>query len=157
VEHPELILQKDIFQTFPCIRKPCSISPRRRTALQQLCEIFGKEVFLSDFYLFSISPFVIDLKNMAGEGLEGIPVSENGKATLPHHRLEEIISQRLGQGGYLDDWEARIRKLDQADGFEDLIKMKRWTDQIALASGGFSLSIVYQFDKNRLHPIRFCK
>jgi hypothetical protein len=114
VEHPELILQKDMFQNFPCIQKPCSISPRRRTALQQLWEMFGKEVFLSDFYLFGISPFVIDLKNIAGEGLEGILVSENGKATLPHHRFEEIISQRLGKGEPLDGWEARIKKLDQA-------------------------------------------
>ena len=89
--------------------------------------------------------------------MEGIPVSENGKAPLPDHRFEEIISQRLGKGGYLDDWEARIKKLDQADGLEDLIKMKGWTDQIAMASGGFSLSIVYQFDKNRLHPICLCK
>jgi Fe-S-cluster containining protein len=114
VEHPERIVQKDIFQNFPCIQKPCSISPRRRTALQQLWEMFGKEVFLSDFYLFGISPFVIDLKNIAGEGLEGILVSENGKATLPHHRFEEIISQRLGKGEPLDGWEARIKKLDQA-------------------------------------------
>jgi hypothetical protein len=121
VEPPELILQKDIFQNFPCIQKPCSISPQRRRALQKLGEIFGKEVFLSDFYLFGISPFVIDLKNTAGEGLEGIPVSENGRTPFPHHRLEEIISQRVSQGGHLDDWEARIRKLDQTDGLEDLI------------------------------------
>jgi hypothetical protein len=157
VDPPKRILQKDIFQNFPCIQKPCSISPRRRTALQQLWGIYGKEVFLSDFYLFGISPFVIDLKNMAGEGLDGIPVSENAKTTFPHHRFEEIISQRLGQGGYLDDWEARIGKLDRADGLEDLIKMKRWTDQIAVALGGLSLSIAHQFDKNRLHPIRLCK
>jgi hypothetical protein len=68
-----------------------------------------EEVFLSNFYLFGISPFVIDLKHIAGEGLE------------------------------------------------DLIKMKRWTDQIATASGAFSLSIVFQFDKNRLQPIRLRK
>jgi len=119
--------------------------------------MLAKEVFLSNFYLFGISPFVIDLKNIAGEGLEGISVSENGKATLPHHRFEELISQGLGKGGHLDDWEARIRKLDQANGLEGLIKMKRWTDQIATASDGFSSSIVYQFDKNRLHPIRLRK
>lgn len=27
VERPETILQKDIFRNFPCIQKPCSISP----------------------------------------------------------------------------------------------------------------------------------
>jgi len=113
----------------------------------------AEEVFLSDFFLFGISPFVIDLKSIAREGLEGIPVSENGKATLPHHKVEELISQRLREGGYLDDWEPRNKKLDEADGLEDLIKMKRWTDQIAMVSGRFSLSIVYQFDGRRLLPI----
>jgi len=40
--------------------------------------MFAKEIFLSSFTLFGISPFVIDLKNIAGEALERIPVSENG-------------------------------------------------------------------------------
>ena len=157
VDSPKRIPQEGIFQDFPCIQKPCSISPRRRRALQQLLGVFGKEVFLSDFFLFGISPFVINLKNVAGEGLEGIPVAENGKTTLPHQWFEEIISQRLSQGGHLDDWEARLRKLDQANGWEELVKMKRWTDQIATASGGFSSRMVYQFDKNRLRPIPLCK
>jgi hypothetical protein len=51
VERPEAILQKDIFRNFPCIQKPCSISPQRRATLQQLSEMSAKEVFLSDFYL----------------------------------------------------------------------------------------------------------
>jgi hypothetical protein len=89
--------------------------------------------------------------------LEGIPLSENGKATLSHHRFEELLSRRLGEGGHLDDWEAKIKKLDQAGGLEDLIMMKPWTDPMAMASNGLSLRIVYQFDRNRLHPIRLCK
>jgi hypothetical protein len=134
-----------------------SISPRRKTALQQLFGIFDKEVFLSNFYLFDISPFVIDLKNIAGEGLEDIPVSESGKTIFPHHRSEELISQRLENGGHLDALEGRVRRLDQADGLEDLIKMKCWTDQIAAASSRASLGIVHQFDKNRLRPMRLRK
>ncbi len=89
--------------------------------------------------------------------MEGISVSEKGKAPFPHYRFEELISQKLGKGGHLDDWEARVGKLDQADGLEDMMKMKRWTDQIAMASGGFSLRTVYQFERNRLHPIHLCK
>jgi len=156
-EPPERILEKGIFRDFPCFQNPCSISPRRRTVLRELWEIFGKEVFLSDFYLFGLSPFVIDLKNAAGEELERISASEDGKTTLPHHRIEEIIFQRLSQGGYLDDWGARIGKLDSADGLEDLIQMKRSTDQIATASGGFSLNIVHQFGRKRLSPFHLRK
>jgi hypothetical protein len=113
----------------------------------------AKELFLSDFYLFGISPFVIDLKSNVGERLEGIPISENGKITFPHHWIEELIFLRLKEGGYLDDWEARIEKLEQADGLENLRKMERWTDLMAVTTGGFSLSIVYLFDGNRLLPV----
>jgi Fe-S-cluster containining protein len=125
VERPERILQKDVFRKFPCIQEPFSISPRRRAALQQLFGIFCKEVFLFNFFLFDVSPFVIDLKNIVGGGLEAIPVSKDGKATFPHHRLEELISQRLEKGGYLDAWGDGVRKLDQANGLEDLMKIKR--------------------------------
>ena len=50
-----------------------------------------------------------------------------------------------------------IGKLDQADDLEDLVRMKRCTDQMAMASDGFSLSNVYQFDGNRLLPVHLCK
>jgi hypothetical protein len=63
----------------------------------------------------------------------------------------------LREGGYLDDWEAKIEKLDQTDGLEVLSRMKPWADQMARASEGFSLSIVYKFDGNRLLSIRLCK
>jgi hypothetical protein len=80
-----------------------------------------------------------------------------GNATFPHHRFEELISQRLEKGGHLDEWEDRVRKLDQPDGLMDLIKGKHWAAQTATASGGVSLSIVYPFDKNRVHSIRLRK
>jgi len=103
------------------------------------------------------SPFVVDLKSVAGNGLEGVPISESGRAHLPHHRVEKLISQRLREGGYLDDWKAKIEKLDRADGLEDSVRMKRWTDQMAMVSDGFSSGIVYQFDGNRLLPVHLCK
>ncbi len=89
--------------------------------------------------------------------MEGIPVSANGKTLFSNDRIEEIISQELGQGGHLKEWGVRVRKLDQADGLEELIKMKQWTDRIAPASGEFSSGMVYQFDGNRLQAIHLCK
>ncbi|PIV23546.1 MAG: hypothetical protein COZ69_05285 [Deltaproteobacteria bacterium CG_4_8_14_3_um_filter_45_9] len=59
----------------------------------------------------------------------------------------------MGDGGYLDDWEAKIENLDRTDGLEILSRRKAWTDQMAMASAGFSLNIMYQFDGNRLLPI----
>lgn len=154
VEHPEQILGKEIFKNFPCIQNPCPLSHRRKVTLQQLWEMSVKETFLSDFYLFGISPFVIDLKNLAGEGLEGLPISENGKVHLSHSLIEGLITRRLRDGGYLADWEVKIEKLDRADGLEDLIRMKPWTDQMAMASDGFFSNTAYQFDGHRLLPIR---
>jgi hypothetical protein len=116
-------------------------------------KISAKEVFLSDFYLFGFSPFIIDLKSIVGEGLEEIPILENGKAHLPHHQVEELLSRRLKEGGFVDDWEAKIEKLDGVDGLKGLARIKSWTDQIFMASDTFSLNIVYQFDGNRLLPI----
>jgi Fe-S-cluster containining protein len=155
--HPKRILQKKIFQNFPCIQNPCSISPRRRATLQQLLEMSAKEVTLSDFFLFGISPFTIDLKNIAGEGLEGISISANGKAYLPHHRLEGLVSKRLREGGYLNDWEAKVETLNRAGGLEGLTRMMPWTDQMAMASDRSPLNMVFQFNENRLHPIHPCK
>jgi hypothetical protein len=44
---------------------------------------FAQEIFLSDFFLFGISPLRVDLKNMAGEGLRDLEISEGGVAKLP--------------------------------------------------------------------------
>jgi hypothetical protein len=134
--------------------EPGSISPQREATLQQLWEMSAREAFLSDFYLFGLSPFVIDLKSVAGEGLGGIPISENGKARLPHHRIEELISHRFREGGYLWDWEAKIEELDRVDGPEGLVRMKLWTDRMAMVTDRSSLNIIHQFDGNRLLPIR---
>jgi hypothetical protein len=117
----------------------------------------AKEVTLSDFFLFGLLPFDIDLKNIAGEGLEEISISANGKAFLPHHRLEDLVYKRLREGGYLNDWEAKVETLDRAEGLEGLTRMKPWTDQMAMVSNRSPLSIVFQFDESRLHPIRPCK
>jgi hypothetical protein len=35
--------------------------------------------------------------------------------------------------------------------------MELWADQMAMVSDRVSLNIVYQFDGNRLLPIRHCK
>jgi hypothetical protein len=95
---------------------------------------------------------IVDTRYLCRTILQSSPY---GTAMLPHHRLEEISSQRLGKSGNVDDWEARIHKLDQAGGLEDLMKMKPWTDPTALAPSRIPASIVYQFDRDQLLPIRF--
>lgn len=58
VERSEALLKKDLFQNFPCIQNPCFVSSQRKETLQQLLEMSVKEAFLSDFYLFGLSPFL---------------------------------------------------------------------------------------------------
>lgn len=152
MENQEFFLKKEIFRNFLCIQNPCFIPPQRREALQQLFRMSIKESFLSDFYLFGISPFVLDLKSLAGESLGGITISEEGRAHLPHHRIEEVVLKRLYEGGYLEDWESKIDRLDRSGGLNGLSRMKLWTDQMAMDN--ISFSIAYQFDGNRLLPIR---
>jgi hypothetical protein len=116
-----------------------------------------QEVFLSDFYLFGLSPFVLDLKSIAGEGLEGVPVSAGEKIKIPHQQIEGLISQRLGKGGYFDEWEAKVEQLDRADGRSRFVELKHWTDQMMATQDRISLGIAYQFEGNRLLPIRLSK
>jgi len=153
----ESLLKKDIFRNFPCIQNPCLIPPRRKEILQSLMDMSIKEVFLSDFYLFGISPFVLDIKSIAGDGLEGIQISEEGRAKMPHHRIEGLVLQRLEAGGYWNDWEVKIEKLDRGEGLNHLKGMKSWTDQMAMSLDRFSFGIAYQFDGDKLLPIRFYK
>jgi hypothetical protein len=116
-----------------------------------------QEVFLSDFYLLGLSPFVLDLKSIAGEGLEGVPVSAGEKIKIPHQQIEGLISQRLGKGGYFDEWEAKVEQLDRADGRNRFVEMKHRTDQMIATQDRISLGIAYQFEGNRLLPIRLNK
>jgi len=157
VEHPEGLFKKDLFQNLPCIQNPCFVSPQRSEAIQQLLEMSVKEAFLSDFCLFGVSPFLLDLKSIAGKGLEGINLSDGGKAKIPHYRIEEIIFERFLGGGYWDEWKAKIEQLDRTNGFDVLTRMNRWTDRMAEAMRGFSLKIAYQFDGWKLHPIHLRK
>jgi len=153
VERSEALLKKDLFQNFPCIQNPCFVSSQRRETLQKLFEISVKEAFLSDFYLFGLSPFLLALKSIAGKGLEGVNISEEGTAKITHHRIEEIILQRFFEGGYWDEWKTKIEQLDRTNGLDVLARMKSWTDSMAEAVRGVSLRIAYQFDGRKLRLI----
>lgn len=153
----EDLLKREIFRNFPCIQNPCSIPLGRRESLQKLLEMSIQETFLSDFYLFGVSPFVLDLKTVAGAGLNGIRISEDGKAQLPHHQIEDLIFQLFEQGGYLKEWEAKVEQLDRTDGLTRLTEMKRWTGPVVRTAHGSVPRIAYQFDGNRLLPIHLFK
>jgi len=149
-------VRSDLFRKFPCLQKPCFISFQRRETIQRLLEMSVEEGFLSDFYLFGISPFLVDLKNIAAEGLGGIVLSEKEVAKIPHHRMETLLLQRLSEGGYLSHWETKIEALAQ-EGFDVLGRMKKWTDPMAAVMHRGSFSIAHQFDGNRLLPIHLLK
>lgn len=115
------------------------------------------ELFLTDFYLFNLSPLVIDIKNIAGEGLREIPPLENGKVRLPHQWIESLIFERLRDGGYIKDWERRIGQLDEVNGYEGLMRMMPIMDQLAEISNPSYLNTIYQFNGNQLQPIHAYK
>lgn len=154
---PDFLQGKAFFKDFPCAARPCPISPERREILLRLVDMSVKESFLSDFFLFGVSPFLIDLKNLAGEILEGVPLSEEGQARLPHHRIEEILSRRLSQGGYLQAWEEKVGDLDRPGGLGAFAEMKRQTDPISPLHRTDQARFAYQFDEERLRPIRLCR
>ena len=117
-------------------------------------QMSGREMFLSDFYLFGMSPLIIDLKNVAGEGLEGIDVSAGERVKLSHDRLEHLLEKRLPEGETLNPWQTKICQLDTLAGIEIFWKMKPWVDQL-VAMGSNLIGLAHQFDGSQLRPLRF--
>ena len=154
VEGGETALRKDVFRKFPCVRDRFPVSPERAKVLRQLMQMSGGEMFLSDFYLFGISPLIIDFKNVAGEGLEGINVSAGEKVKLPHDRLEHLLERLLPGRRTLDEWQIKVSQLDTPAGIEAFWKMKPWVDQLAAMSPHF-VGLAHQIDGGRLRPLRF--
>ncbi len=145
------LLRREFIRGLPCIQRPGPISPERRQALQRLSEMCLQEFFLSDLYLFGVSPLIIDLKNIGGETLDGLSKEEDGRFRLPHEKVEELIYERLSLGGYLQEWEEKIERLDHKEALEELERMKALTDPMLKESPPFF--IAYQFEGVRLQPI----
>ncbi len=152
----EVLAGKKFFQQYPCIQNPCTISPQRKEILTRLMEMSVNEHFLSDFYLFGVSPFLLDVKTISGEVLEGVSFSGEGKAPLPYGRLEDLLLQKMRAGGYLDEWRAKVKELDRSEGLDLLWQTKRVIDGMVGIGGEIEPQVAYQFDGNRLLPIRFC-
>jgi len=147
------LLKKEIFQKFPCITHPAPVPSRRKGVLHKLLRMSAQETFLSDYYLFGISPFLVDLKSVAGRVLEGLEVRGEKRAVIPHHRFEAILKERL-QGSH---WLGRIRRLDRDEDVREFWSLKEWTDEMATLAERDSSAIVHQFVGNRLEGVRFLR
>jgi hypothetical protein len=148
-------LEREIFRKFPCVKSPVSISPRRKEILLNLLRMSAEESFLSDFYLFGVSPFLLDLKNIAGEGLEGVEVSRGERVKLPYPEIEGLITGRLHENNLWSAWEEKVGHLDQNESVHRLWAMKTWTDQMVGSPDLKSFVRAYQFSKHRLQVVRF--
>lgn len=148
---PDSLLKREFIRDLPCIQRPEPLSPERRQTLQRLSEMCLQEFFLSDLYLFGVSPLVLDLKNIAGESLDELSKTEEGLFRLPHEKVERLIYDQLSLGGYLEEWERKIERLDNEEALKDLERMKALTDTMIKESP--TSLIAYQFDGYRLQPI----
>jgi Fe-S-cluster containining protein len=157
LEGGEEALSKAIFRPFPCIRSRAPVSPRRATILRNLLLMSGQEIFLSDFYLFEISPLRIDLKNIAGKSMEGLETSREGMTKLPIGRLEELVSNKVQETPFWGEWMSKLSRLDQPGGVEEFWKMKPWTDEIMETIRRNPVNIAYQFTEGDLQSLRFFK
>lgn len=144
-------LNKGKFGHYPCLREPLVISERRRSHLLELMEMARREAFLTEFYLFGLSPFFVDLRNTALDVLE---VSQDISGSIgegerpymvPHEAFEEIFVRRLGSGGYLLDIDAKLAELNSPRGIEALHAIKELTDSLAASEKDFPY--YYEFDE----------
>jgi len=151
------LLKKEIFQKFPCLIHPATVSSRRKEILHRLLQMSSQESFLSDVALFGVSPFLVDLKNVAGKVLEGIEVRAEKTVVIPHHRFEALLVERLQRAGPLSHWLSRIRLLDRDEDADEFWRMKTWTDPMTALGGKDSSVLVHQFVGNRLEGTRFLR
>jgi hypothetical protein len=98
-------------------------------------------------------PLILNLKNVIGEGLEGIEVTKDGKTGIAYERIEELISRKFWESGHLQEWGKRIETLGEAAAVENLTEMKKGTDPLAMKEVKDPIKIAHQFDGNRLHVL----
>lgn len=153
-DNPEIYRNKDFFKNFPCIQIPFPISQKRKEILYKLFEMSVKEAFLSDFYLFGISPFLFDLKNISELILRKVNPLRDGRVKLIHQHIEEVLFQRFLECGYISQWIIKLERLDADDRLNYLEGIKNCTDNMIKYIKGEPFKIKFQFDGVRIHQIR---
>ncbi len=121
--------------------------------LHRLLQMSAQETFLSDYYLFGVSPFLVELKNLTERVLEGIEVRGEKRTVIPHHRLEAVLKERL-QGSHCL---SKINLLDRHEEVKEFWNMKAWTDQMVTLAEKDSSAFVHQFVGDRLEGIHFLR
>lgn len=145
--------KKQVFKNFPCIQNPFNLSEERKKAILKLYEMLEKEIFLTDFYLFGVSPFMIDLKNLSEIILRKVSPLNDGKVKIVNHYVEEIISAKLIEGGYWFEWWNKMKRLDEVDGLDYLESLKKITDNILTKMDKNRLNIIHQFNEVKIQQI----
>jgi len=151
------LLQKEIFQKLPCLTHPAPVSYRRREILHKLLQMSAQEIFLSDFDLFGVSPFLVDLKNVAGWALTGIELRGEREVVIPHVRFEALLKERLQGTDSLSTWLSRIRLLDRDEDVKEFWSMKGSTEQMSTLGEKDSSVLVHQFVGNRFEGVHFLR
>lgn len=152
-ENPEIYKSKDFFKNFPCIQIPFPISQKRKEVLYKLFEMSVKEAFLSDFYLFGFSPFLVDLKNISESILKKVNPLKDGRFKLINQHIEEVLFQRFLECGYLSQWKLKLERLDEDDRLSYLKDLKNRTDDMKMYIDKEFLKIKYQFDEKKIQPV----
>jgi len=149
----EIFRRKEIFKNFPCIQVPCNISQKRKETLYKLLEMWDKEIFLSDFYLFGVSPFWLDLKNLSELVLKDLIPLEDGRVKIVNQCIEGILFQRFFESGYWSNWKVKLERLDKKDGLSYLGNLKSATDHMIIYTNKTKVRIAHQFDGIKIRQI----
>lgn len=152
-ENIETYRSKEFFKDFPCVQVPFPISPKRKEALYKLFDISLKEAFFSDFYIFGISPFILDLKNISDLVLKGISPLKDGRFKIINQHIEGLLFQKFLEGGYLSQWKEKLERLDKDDRLIYLEELKNRTDSMLEWIKKESFSIKYQFNGSKIREI----
>lgn len=112
------LTQTSIFDSFPCIKKPLTISEKRNNALKTLNRMRIHEKALSNDYLFGVPSFIVCAKPLTKKLRQKYPK----KIIFSTKDYDNILNKLLKTSGFLESLFEKISVLDTMEGMNHIFE-----------------------------------
>jgi Fe-S-cluster containining protein len=110
--------QKPIFNSFPCLKKPITISENRKNALKKLKKMHLQEQTLSHDYLFGVPSFIVCAKPLTKKLRRRHP----GKIKFFLKDYDNILNKTLKASGFFESVFEKISRFDTMAGTKHIFE-----------------------------------
>jgi hypothetical protein len=134
----------------------------RQKHLATLFQMAAQERWASDFYLFGVSPFYIDLRNLVGELTEMAQASgrfterhqPTAQQLIPYPLVESVFRRKLEKAGVRREIREKVASLDGEQERESFLALKEMAVEIQKSLGSEEVVIYNQFEGKTLKRYR---